>query len=168
MPKCIVGIDPGVAGGVAVTTSPTTIHTCFSIPYWKPKTKRIVQPFDFMALLYLALQQASISRNSTNGEVEFIIEEVAALRGVGTGTTFQFGRSLGAVEALAGTLGCPMFWVPPRRWKEALSVGRDKKEAMDRATAIFGTAARDQYWNLRKNDGNAEAALMAHYHWTRS
>ena len=164
MLKCVVAVDPGISGGVAVLTSPTHVHCGFTMPVWKPKNKNLVQAFDLNEKLRAAF--AAIGQGPEG--LEFVIEEVAAMPKQGVVTTFQFGRALGAAEAIAGTFGCPIYWIPARRWKLGLHIGKHKTAAMDHATSVFGTKARDRYWRLRKQDGIAEAALLGHYHFRRS
>ena len=169
MPKAVIGIDPGMSGGVAILTSPTTFFYGFTMPVWKPKNKNIIQAFDLQEQINKVLHAIDMRPlDATAGDLEFAIEEVAAMPKQGVMTTFQFGRAMGAVEAIAGTYGCPIYWIPARRWKLGLHIGKHKSAAMDHATSVFGVKARDRYWKLKKQDGVAEAGLVAHYHWRRS
>jgi crossover junction endodeoxyribonuclease RuvC len=75
-----------------------------------------------------------------------------------TGIFFQvYGQLLGILTALA----IPYTVVPPVVWKRALMVPAGKSAARARASQLLPAAAG--YWARVKDDGRAEAALIALY-----
>jgi crossover junction endodeoxyribonuclease RuvC len=79
----------------------------------------------------------------------------------GVVSMFNFGRSCGAVHGVLAALSIPYMMTRPEVWKSALGLGRDKQESLKLAKSLWPEHAH--LWALRKNDGIAEAALLAHY-----
>lgn len=147
----IMAIDPGLKGGVAVTTDWQVFETWpMPIRYFRygsdPRRRgKKVNHVDVTTLHWLALmshvdaivveQQTSMPRQSS----------------VSTGTCFA---NYGLVLSLR--LVAPLHVVHPLTWKKALKVPADKKRATERCRELMGTAAPEQ-------DGPAEALLLAHY-----
>ncbi len=147
----IIGIDPGLSGAVAhfydgvVTTYDTPI---FSIK----KGKKVQREVDGVQLATI------ISRHHPE---QVILERVNAMPKQGVVSMFNFGRSFGVVEGVVAALQIPITYVTPQRWKSALRLSSDKGESRRLATQLWPQHA-DQ-WSRVKDDGRAEAALLAHY-----
>ena len=78
----------------------------------------------------------------------------------GVTSSFQFGRSFGAIETLAYLLSKRVDYVAPAVWKKHLGVGASKKDSLDLARLKFGN---NDIWNKKTNDGIAEASLLVLY-----
>jgi crossover junction endodeoxyribonuclease RuvC len=70
-----------------------------------------------------------------------------------------FFQGYGIVLGIVAALELPMTVVQPVQWKRALSVPAAKDAARARASQLIPGAAG--YWTRRKDDGRAEAALIA-------
>ena len=75
----------------------------------------------------------------------------------GVTSSFQFGRSFGAIEALSYLYTKRVDYVAPAVWKKTLGLGTAKKDSLDMARLKFGKLS---YWDLKSNDGIAEASLL--------
>ncbi len=89
------------------------------------------------------------------------------MSGQGPHRAFNFGRGVGAIEAVLQICGLRVHYVSPVVWRAKLGVraapgDKTSKDASRRAaTAMFPNNAAD--WALMKDDGRAEAALLAAY-----
>ncbi len=146
----ILGIDPGSSGGLAIVE-----YNLRTLPYiiWASKMpvvniygKKII---DVMKVS-LALKNHSIDLA--------IIEKVHAMPRQGVSSSFQFGRTFGGIEALSYIYTKRVDYVAPAVWKKSLGLGSSKKDSLDLARLKFGKL---KYWDLKSNDGIAEAALLA-------
>lgn len=89
------------------------------------------------------------------------VERVGAMPGQGVSSVFAFGKSYGIVIGILAALGVPVTFVAPRKWKTALSVPAAKDGARARASQLMPQGA--EFWRLKRQDGCAEAALLALY-----
>jgi len=93
-----------------------------------------------------------------------VIELVHSMPKQGVASSFQFGRMFGAAESVIYLID-KQAYVSPRTWKRALNLSSDKYASIDLATRIFGRKAAQRWFSLKKNEGIAEAALIAYHHW---
>ena len=144
----ILGMDPGISGGVAVVDSRTMrITTGFRMPVFKEGKKKAVSPNHLARLTPVPVHHA-------------VVERVHAMPGQGVSSTFSFGRSFGTAVAVA-SLCCSndVILVTPQMWKAHFGLrGTGKGDSIVRAKEIFGSS---YVWKYLKDDGIAEAALMA-------
>lgn len=73
----------------------------------------------------------------------------------------SFGKVAGALEAYAIALALPLHMVPPATWKRTLRLNADKDHTRLAASRLFPAFAH--LWARAKDDGRAEAVLLAHY-----
>lgn len=82
--------------------------------------------------------------------------------GQSASAAFAFGKVAGQLEQALACSGIPYAAVAPAKWKRALGlIGGDKSDSRKLACKLF-----PQYQHLFarvKDDGRAEAALLAHY-----
>jgi crossover junction endodeoxyribonuclease RuvC len=88
-----------------------------------------------------------------------ILERVGAMPGQGVSSMFSFGRSVGQVEAMLAAIGIPVSYASPVVGKRALVVPAGKDAARLRASQLL--PAYSERWRRAKDDGRAEAALIA-------
>jgi len=88
-----------------------------------------------------------------------VIEGVHSMPGQGVSTTFKFGRAFGTVEGIVAALGIPSELIAPHTWKQ--KVGVSKEKASSRALAARLWPAQRDLFRRVKDDGRAEAALIA-------
>ena len=102
------------------------------------------------------------ARNPTSATVE----KVGAMPGQGTSSMFQFGRGVGVIEGVLAALQIPTSYVAPQTWQKAVQSRDGKDGARARAAELFPAYA--QMFARKKDDGRADAALIAWWSATRS
>jgi crossover junction endodeoxyribonuclease RuvC len=78
---------------------------------------------------------------------------------------FSFGFSAGLVDGVLAGLGIPTTYVTPQSWKRAAGLTSDKSAVRLRAAQLFPDMAK--HFARVKDDGRAEAALIARYGVTK-
>jgi crossover junction endodeoxyribonuclease RuvC len=150
----ILGIDPGVRGGLAVitiaTTTMVTLIDAIDIPTVGIKAKERVDV------------QAIRTWIMAHRPQHAFIERAQAMPKQGASSGFKYGRATGAIEAVITCCEVPLTIVEPSVWKKFHHLhGGDKEGARQRALQLFPTAHAAL---ARKRDhGRAEAALIALY-----
>ena len=146
----VLGIDPGKSGGLAVVQSKTNqipkIIKAIKMPTLIVNTKKIID----ISKLKSQLDNIPIS--------VAIIEKAHAMPRQGVTSSFQFGRSYGAVEGLCQIVTSRIDYVSPSVWKKAFGLSSSKQASLDLAKLKFGN---DKIWDIKSNDGIAEAALIS-------
>ena len=66
---------------------------------------------------------------------------------------------MGVVKGVLSTLEIPYTLVTPAKWKQHFNLGRDKDASRATATRLFPKMS--QKFEQKKNDGRAEATLIA-------
>lgn len=77
---------------------------------------------------------------------------------------FEFGYAAGALAQAVASAGLPMLLIPAATWKAVYGLrgGRENKDmSRQKASQMFPGAAH--LWARKKDDGRAEAVLLAHY-----
>lgn len=146
----VLGVDPGLSGGLAVVEAPRKLLGVSSIPTTGEAAKRRV---DVVATLEWIRQHSPDAA---------VIERAQAMPDQGASSGFVYGRAVGALEACIQGLLIPMTVIEASAWKKANGlIGRGKEDSRQRALLLFP----DGHGMLaRKMDHNrAEAALMAAY-----
>ena len=147
-----MGLDPGSSGGVAILETNNDklpkIVFFLKMPIISMYGKKIID----IKKLFVSI---------SNFEVDVsIIEKVHAMPRQGVTSSFQFGRSFGALEGLAYLLAKRVDYVAPVVWKKYLGIGSSKQDSLDMARLKFGS---NPVWEKKSNDGIAEASLLALY-----
>lgn len=146
-----LGIDPGLSGGLALyDPAEATLETA-EMPTLRIGTKRKI---DVHAL-------ARIIDNWADRTREAWIEQVGVRPGEGAVGAFSFGRGYGQIEGVCCASFLSMQTVTPQMWKRSLRITGDKDEARAKASSLFPRHAH--LWALKRQDGVAEAALIALY-----
>jgi Holliday junction resolvasome RuvABC endonuclease subunit len=148
----ILGVDPGVRGGLAVVeisdgAAPQLVDA-IDIPTVGDGAKERV---DSIALrTWLATHQPQHA----------LIERAQAMPKQGTSSGFKYGRAVGAIEGVIACCEIPLTIVEPAQWKRFHTLrGGDKEAGRQRALQLFPAA---HAMLARKRDhGRAEAALIA-------
>jgi crossover junction endodeoxyribonuclease RuvC len=94
-------------------------------------------------------------------EIEIaVIEDVGVMGGhEGTVSMFNFGRNTGVIHGVLGVCSIPMFFVKPAVWKMIMGLSQNKDDSRALASRLYpNDSAR---WPRKKDDGRAEAALLA-------
>lgn len=166
----VIGIDPGVAGAVAVLQGSTFVEAVDmpTVLANKSSTKQMVDAFGLASLLRKHLTEAQ-------GDIVAVLENVQPMPSIGRGgegdddrrsmgaaSAFAFGKSCGIPLGILAGLGISVEFVAPARWKKAFSLGREKDSSRELALRMFPTATDALH---RKKDHNrADALLMARWY----
>jgi crossover junction endodeoxyribonuclease RuvC len=150
----IIGIDPGVTGGIALlldgellAVDPLPVRT---------RLHGSGQQIDGAALM------SWIVEHRQGHHCIAILEAVASRPGQGVRSVFNFGHSLGVIEGVLGALGVPYHLVSSPVWKRRAGLtGRDKTASRSLAGQLFPDHA-ERFKRVR-DDGLAEAALVARF-----
>jgi crossover junction endodeoxyribonuclease RuvC len=153
MSEHVVGIDPGIAGALALVSRAGDLIEVADMPI---------------------LRDGSAGRASVNAPLladllarwraqEAICEFVAARPGEGPTGAFSFGRCRGVIKGACAALGFPIRFVTPSNWKRVFGIPPGKKGAQDaaRSEAIRRWPNHAALFARVRDDGKAEAALIA-------
>lgn len=89
------------------------------------------------------------------------IEAVTATPRMGVTSAFSFGKSAGIAEAIIAANFIPFTMVRPQVWKKHFGLTADKDASRQKASRLYPNYAH--FWNRKKDDGRAEAVLIAAY-----
>jgi crossover junction endodeoxyribonuclease RuvC len=155
----IVGIDPGLKGGIAFYT-PTSLLAhrtpTVEVPYVKKGKKKTRFDMDLQGCRVL-LDRSDITH--------VFLEKVSAMPGQGVTGMFRFGQNLGQWQGIIVGLGLDYTLVTPQVWKrQAGLIQANKGDSVVLAKQIW--PGRDDLFKYKTADeGRAEAALIAKYGW---
>jgi Holliday junction resolvasome RuvABC endonuclease subunit len=151
--RFIGGIDPGLTGALAVLDFQN-----FHLHLWDTPTvtvkvgtkerKRCEPDAYAQALRHFPLDYATI-------------ENVASTPNDGHVGAFTFGKVTGIAIGCCAGLDIPLASVSPAKWKMAMQVPADKREATHRASNLFPHCTAG--WSRLMDNGRAEAAIIALY-----
>lgn len=156
----IGGIDPGKTGGFARLTfddGKLLTGSVFHVPVLhlkKPGKKTKSEIIDYVALASQWLPEIAQCD-------EICIELVGAMSKQGVSSTFKFGYSAGFVYGLVAGAKIPHTFSTPQSWKKIVGISGDDKEVSRRRAGQL-LPALVNCWPLVKDDGLAEAALIAY------
>lgn len=163
--KITLGFDPGLGGAFAVVTGKTLV--CVSdmptakVKVGKKQRRRLLES-SLVENIRIALQNPFLPE----GEVTAYVEEVHAMPKQGVSSCFSFGQTYGTILGVLAALGIPTKLVTPQAWQKALRVPKGKQGARIVAAREFPFNSKEFARN--KDDGRADAALIALYGSTRS
>lgn len=150
----VVGVDPGLSGAIAFLHGDQLLNVCdlpvVDVQHGKGSRKELSP-----ALLHDMLIHTDIRIGKA------VVEHVGASPQMGTTSAFRFGENFGAIMAVLACCGIRTELVRPQAWKKALGLGPDK--SLSRAMAIRLWPMQSDYFSRVKDDGRAEAALIAEY-----
>src|SRR5262249_22604580 len=150
----VIGIDPGVRGGLAVVeindgAAPQLIDA-IDIPVAGMGAKERVD--------VLAIRSWVLGHQPQHA----FVERAQAFPKQGASSGFKYGRAAGAIEAVVACCEVPLTIVEPTMWKRFHHLpGKDKEAARQRALQLFPSA--HALLARRKDHGKADAALIALY-----
>ena len=149
----LMGADPGLSGALAFLDTDSGDLEILDMPTLKAGTggKRIID---------LATLAREIDARSDYVRHAFV-EAVSTRPGEGAVGAFSFGQGFGALCGIIVANFIPRTFVRPAVWKKALGVPAAKDAARDRASQLLPQHAAQ--WARVKDDGRAEAALIAYY-----
>lgn len=148
----IAGIDPGKGGALAIDFG-DRVET-FDVPTGKVngKDRPLWTEWNTSWSMALAFAEPQL----------IVIENVGAMTKQGVTSMFNFGRVLGFVHAIAAASGTRIEFVTPAVWKPKLGLANSGKDASREKFRSLWPQDAPQVARV-KDDGRAEAALLAHY-----
>lgn len=151
-PHRILGIDPGLSGGLSLLEiAGGTMLSLAAVPMPTVSLNKKGE-IDLAALGALLTEwRPSVCW----------IEQQQAMPGQGGASTFRTGLNYGMLRGFIPAREIPINLVRPATWKAAMGVPADKSAARAIASRIF--PAHSHLWAKVKDDGLAEAALIALY-----
>ena len=154
MPDHIIGIDPGATGGFAVLSSGGTLREVVALPTFGAETDTIG-----LAALLEAVDQPD--------RLYVGVEEPFANRAASSVSQLNQGIGFGQILGVLGALRIRHERIRPLDWKREMHMpmGKDltakQKKDASRHMAMQMWPAFHETFDLKKNDGLAEAALIA-------
>lgn len=146
--KTYIGIDPGLAGGIAVIGK-TGLHS-----YNMPETYPDI--FNFLSSI----------RKTYEGDIVAILEDVGhGMPGQSSKATATFARHNGHLEMALYALAIPVVKVTPQKWQRSYSnsLGRSSDyEKRDWKNRLKGLA-QQMFPSEKVTLKNADAILIAEY-----
>jgi len=155
-----IGIDPGLSGAIAFIRDGVVTHIV-DMPI-AAKVHGSGNMVDALALKDAISWSAGLAGLITEGIVNVHIEAVSAMPGQGVTSTFGFGHTAGVIEAVVACMKLPRWYWRPQQWKKLAGIsGKDKDAARTVASRLYPEIASKLA--RKKDDGRAEAVLIAHY-----
>lgn len=149
-----LGIDPGFSGAVGFYNTDTKLPTLVcDMPLHEVRGKRHLDLHTLSG--FLAVFQ------EFNPAAMALIEDPHAMPKQGVSSMFRFGHCCGAVQGIVVALSIPMHLVKPAVWKPKMGLTRDKDASRQLASRMW--PSRAALWSREKDDGRAEACLLAYY-----
>lgn len=148
MTECIIGIDPGVRGGIGFLSIKGEMIEAIKMP----------REFDLEEILRGVINGRKLEVAEAWIELPFIAS------GGNTKSIFNILVKYGVYLKTLHVLGIHYVEVNPREWKSAFKLDKDKKKSMDLSEILFPDSKK-YIWGDRggMNDGVAEALLIAEY-----
>jgi crossover junction endodeoxyribonuclease RuvC len=149
----ILGCNPGASGAIALINAAGDLLKVADMPIVEiAGKKRISAP--------------ELSRIVREWQPQYaLVERVGAMPKQGVSSTFNFGYSAGMLEGVLAACGVSVDFVAPQTWKKAVHVTADKGSSRLMAQRLW--PAMSSFFSRVKDDGRAEAALIARY-WQSS
>ena len=151
----IIGIDPGASGAIAILDGSGKLVRVFDMPIIEVQvgkaTKRRVAPYFLQDELQLYANEGARA----------VVEQVGAMPGQGVSSMFAFGEAFGLVKGVLAGMRITTATVTPAKWKKDLKVNASKDGSRALAANLWPDMAGE--FKRVKDDGRAEAALIAHW-----
>lgn len=156
MSRTFCGIDPGIGGAVGLVHDDGTFVAVHDMPTLPTTTGR--RQADFAAL-------AAILRE--HGPAFVLVERVGPRPREGAVGAFAFGHTFGGILGTLAALSMSHDVVQPATWKRRAGIppGADKRASIATAIRLLPDAA--PHLSRVKDDGRAEALLLALQAWER-
>lgn len=147
----IIGIDPGFSGAIAHLSSDGTLKIWDMPIVADLKGRPILNLYELYEILSPKAKQNYVA----------VLEQVASRPGQSAPSTFRFGQGYGALEMGLAAHKIEKKIVTPAKWKKYFGLSKDK--GASRGLAIERFPKQASMFKRVKDDGRAEAALLALY-----
>ena len=151
----VLGIDPGLKGALCFWEPDSDLLEMFDAPVFDVKRNgKARAEIDRYQLGRLVATRAAHTRLA-------VIEHVSSMPKQGIASAFTFGKVAGMFEMAVAAAQIPLLDVAPAAWKRALRLTADKDATRKAASNLAPRHAH--LWSRSKDDGRAEAFLLARY-----
>ena len=153
----IFGIDPGIAGAIAILDEKKIIDV-IDLPTMADGKKNKKQ-----------LNSAHLSQYISDNIIDLnktvvVVEQVNAMPGQGVTSMFNFGQSFGILKGICSAMQLPMYFVRPAKWKKYFNLINSEKDASrTRAIEIFPYFSSQL--SKKKDCNKADAILIANFYY---
>lgn len=147
----VLGVDPGASGALALLFEDQLLVVdmpTHSVKRGKGEKREV----DGYALRHLL--------EELRPDVAYL-EQVGGITGQSASAAFNFGRASGVVEGALKMAGVRVEMTAPHVWKRRMGLKGGKDASRARSSALFPAYAHN--WKRVKDDGRAEAVLIAEY-----
>ena len=172
-----IGIDPGLNGGVGVIFNRELEDTVISVGsfdeyigrgcalttvhVWDTPTTIVTKAGKNKRRPLVGAMALLLKPFANRKDVLAVLEDVHAMPQQGVSSTFTFGEGKGIWEGILGAFDIPFDLVSPQAWKKEMGLDKDKNASRAKAVQLFPNLT-EQLARV-KDDGRAEAILMAEY-----
>ena len=143
----ILGIDPGITGGLALLCGDGLLAV--AMPVLTLNGKNEINLAELRSIL------------GQWAPTHAWLEKQQAMPRQGATSSFPTGQNYGDLRGFLTASLIPWREVRPAVWKRTMGVPADKAAAIAFATRMY--PAYSHLWSMKKDDGIAEAALIAAY-----
>jgi crossover junction endodeoxyribonuclease RuvC len=154
-----IGIDPGINGAIAIFRD-NVLHSVVDMPTVEIASGKTMKRH------ISAIALVDILDGWSPNEAHVVTERVHARPGQGVSSMFNFGRSTGIIEGVVAAMHFPSTYVTPQQWTKGVGRAAGKDASRMRAMELFPTRA--ELFKRAKDDGRADAALIAYWYITRN
>jgi crossover junction endodeoxyribonuclease RuvC len=151
----IFGIDPGIAGAIAILDEKKIIDV-IELPTMSDGKKNKKQLNSAQLSQYISKNIIDINKTVV------VVEQVNAMPGQGVTSMFNFGQTFGAIKGISATLKLPIFFVRPSKWKKHFELINSSKDA-SRTKAIEMYPSFAQILSKKKDVNKSDAILIARF-----
>jgi Holliday junction resolvasome RuvABC endonuclease subunit len=158
-----IGVDPGLSGALALLRSDGAALVVVDMPTLELKKAKGAKRYIDYAALTQIVQCWSLVLGDNGAKPVCVVELVGSMPGQGIASAFDFGRSFGAALTACHGASLRVEQVTPAVWKRAVGIptGAGKDQSRARAMNLFPNHAG--LFARAKDDGRADAALLAWY-----
>lgn len=149
----ILGVDPGLSGALAFFDTDAREFKIHDMPILRltrnGKAKSELDLYEIARLIDAAKVDSAF------------VERVGSMPGQGVSSSFAFGKSTGAILGIIAAYFIPVTEVAPVTWRRG--VGITNRAGKDASRALISRMCPKQSASFSrvKDDGRAEAALIA-------
>ena len=151
----IFGIDPGIAGAIAILDRNEIIDVK-DLPTMSEGKKNKKQLNSAHLSQYISSNVKDINKSVV------VVEQVNAMPGQGVTSMFNFGQTFGAIKGISATLKLPIFFVRPSKWKKHFELINSSKDA-SRTKVIEMYPSFAEKLSKKKDVNKSDAILIARF-----
>ena len=151
----IFGIDPGIAGAIAILDD-KTIFDVIDLPTMSDGKKNKKQLNSAHLSKYIQSNILDLNKSAV------VVEQVNAMPGQGVTSMFNFGQTFGAIKGVCAALELPIFFVRPSKWKKHFELINSSKDS-SRTKAIEMYPKLSNQLAKKKDVNKSDAILIARF-----